>query len=103
MSFTPPTVVQLSSTSTDAEVEAAYDDHASYEATESLDSARVFIQACRILLRRYHARMQQGPETTDVAANLSRIQQELDEAKAWVRLREQAGSSTNMRVRRPDW
>lgn len=42
----------LSSSSTDAEVWAAYDDNASYEEDASITKARAFITACRIILRR---------------------------------------------------
>ena len=42
----------LSSASTDAEVWAAYDDNASFEADNSPTKAALFITACTILLRR---------------------------------------------------
>jgi hypothetical protein len=42
----------LTSTSTDAQVFAAYDDNASYAEDNSPAKARAFITACRILLRR---------------------------------------------------
>lgn len=42
----------LNSASTDAQVEAAYDDNASYLETNSRDMAAAFVTACRILLRR---------------------------------------------------
>lgn len=42
----------LSSSSTDAEVWAAYDDNASYEEDGSRAKANAFITACRILKRR---------------------------------------------------
>ena len=42
----------LSSSSTDAEVWAAYDDNASYQEDASRSKALAFITACRILARR---------------------------------------------------
>ena len=42
----------LTSASTDAEVEAAFDDNADYDLENSLDKCKAFIQAGRILLRR---------------------------------------------------
>ena len=42
----------FSSPSTDAEVEAAYDDNASYETDNSTTKAAIFLEAVKILLRR---------------------------------------------------
>ncbi len=43
----------LSSSSTLVEVEAAYDDNSAYAENNSVAQAKIFAQACRILLRRY--------------------------------------------------
>jgi hypothetical protein len=72
----------LSSSSTLTEVEAAYDDNAGYAKTASLSKCRDFIEAARILLRRY-------PSTATKGANalsypLDRIQKELDRAVEWL-------------------
>ncbi len=50
----------LTSASTDAQVEAEYDDTASYAEDLSVAKARRFVTACRILVRRYESSMTKG-------------------------------------------
>lgn len=52
----------LSSSSTDAEVLAAYDDNASYEEDGSTSKAAAFITACRFLLRKPKRMAEDGAE-----------------------------------------
>jgi hypothetical protein len=53
-------VSTLTSASTLAQVNAAYDDNASYEEDVSVAKAKAFITACRFLLRRVPKRAIQG-------------------------------------------
>jgi len=59
-SVKPGRMSTLSSSSTLAEVQAAYDDNASYAEDESASKAAAFITACRILLRRVAKRAAHG-------------------------------------------
>ncbi len=73
----------LSSTSTLAQVMAAYDDNASYEEDGSVSKARAFITACKILLRRL-------PQSTGagggayVSLNATAIRDEMHGAQNWL-------------------
>lgn len=69
----------LSSSSTDAEVWAAFDDNASFEEDNSASKAAAFVTACRILLRRMPKRMGVDGEWTEF--NSGFIQSELERAK----------------------
>lgn len=70
----------LTSDSTDAEVQAAYDDNSGYDVDGSVSACRIFIQACRILYRRLAARASVGQHETQLN-NL--IEQEKN-AKKWL-------------------
>lgn len=71
----------LSSSSTDAEVWAAYDDNASYDTDNSLSKCSAFITACRILLRRTPQQAIHGNRS--VSSDLARIANELQQAQQW--------------------
>lgn len=70
----------LSSTSTSAEVWAAYDDAASYEEEGSRTKALAFITACRIILRRRPASTGRGEQNVSFES----IRQEMDSARSWL-------------------
>ena len=72
----------LSSSSTDQAVWDAYDDNASYDEDNSAAKAKIFITACRILIRR-----RPNLVTTDgqsVQFNGRMVQKELDQAQQWL-------------------
>jgi len=75
----------LSSSSTLAEVQAAYDDSASYAEDESVGKAAAFITACRVLLRRLPKRaVHGGRETEEIELDPAMIRKELSEARRWI-------------------
>lgn len=74
----------LTSTSTDAEVWASYDDNASYEEDSSRAKALAFVTACRILLRRRPNRVVKEGE--EIEFNDRAITQELNDVRQWLSL-----------------
>jgi hypothetical protein len=74
--------MSLSSSSTLAEVEAQYDDNASYDLSGSVASCKLFIEAARLLLRRMADEVQAGGGSR-VRQERSVIQQQLDDARRW--------------------
>ena len=72
----------LTSSSTDAEVNAAYDDNASYAEDSSATKAAAFITACRFLLRRMAKTAGHGPATLTLSPEL--VLQEMRAAQAWL-------------------
>lgn len=72
----------LSSASTLAEVEAAYDDNANYRDDSSVAKARLFAHACRLLVRRYLSSV--GNDGTSVSRNVDLIKEQLKEVDAWL-------------------
>lgn len=72
----------LSSSSTLAEVNAAYDDNASYAEDNSPAKARAFITACRILLRRMTSVVEHAGQK--VERDPAQIQEQLEEARQWL-------------------
>jgi hypothetical protein len=79
-------VSSLSSTSTTAEVQAAYDTNASYAEDNSLPKVRAFITAVRILLRRTASNVVKG--SNQVSLNLEVLEKELARAQAWFEARD---------------
>ena len=79
----------LSSTSTLAEVKAAYFDNASYEEDASATKAAAFITACRFLLLKLPKRARHA-DRNEIELEPGQIRNELLAAKAW--LAGQAGS-----------
>lgn len=69
----------INSTSTLQEVQAAYDDNASYAEDGDVPKCRAFLTACRTLLRRMPA--QTGTREAQLQLNPRLIQQE---AQAWL-------------------
>lgn len=81
----------LSSSSTDAQVWAAYDDNASYEEDDDRSKALAFITACRFLIRRKPKRIfhhEKGADYDEVA-----IRQELQQARTWLVLNPASSTS----------
>lgn len=72
----------LSSSSTLNEVEAAYDDNASYAEDGSVAKAKAFITACRMLIRRLPA--EAGTRESHVRLNPDLIRKEMEAAQAFV-------------------
>jgi hypothetical protein len=77
----------LSSTSTRAEVLAAYADNASYEEDASIAKAQAFITAVRILLSPKHLvqRVAHGGRSAEeVELDLALLREELKAAQGWL-------------------
>ena len=76
----------LTSTSTLAQVTAAYDDNASYAEDDSVSKCKAFITACRIILRRVPKRASHGGRTAgeEIEFDPTMVQAELERALAWL-------------------
>lgn len=75
----------LSSESTLAEIQAAYDDNASYEEDGSETKARAFITACRLLVRQTPKRTAHGGGAgAELEIDTVRIAEELKAAQRWL-------------------
>lgn len=72
----------LTSSSTLAEAQAQYDDNVSYDLNRSVSSCKLFIEACRILLRRMVDETQ-GAGGARVRQERAVIQSELAAATRW--------------------
>lgn len=88
----------LTSSSTDSEVEAAYDNAASWYEDQSVAKARAFVTACRILIRRCATAMYHGQKRVEFDIPL--LRSELEQAAAFV---EANGGGTGPRVTRADF
>lgn len=80
----------LTSASTLVEVEAAYDDNASYEEDGSSAKCRAFITACLIWLRR--APREQGTREGNLTLSPDLVQKELTHARSWLASNPNAGN-----------
>lgn len=75
----------LSSSSTLAEVEAAYDDNASYAEDGSAAKAAAFITACRILLRRSLKRVAYGgTRSAEMEWDPQNLREQIKAAQTWL-------------------
>ncbi len=76
----------LSSTSTDQEVWASYDDNASYEEDSNAAKARAFITACRILLQRRPKQANYGGRQTgtELEFDPTVYEREQEAAREWL-------------------
>jgi len=81
----------LSSTSTYAEVLAAYDNGASYAEDNSTSKAASFETACRILLRREP--VQTGRAGSAIVLDKQSIREELQRVRSWLAARGGASAS----------
>ncbi len=84
----------VDSSSTDAQVEAAYDDNSSYQEDDSVTKARAFITAARILLRRYFS--SDTEDNTSRSRRIESIENELERARKWLELNDSTRSSTSV-------
>lgn len=75
----------LTSSSTLAEVQDAYDDNASYAEDESVGKAAAFMTAVRILLRRMPKRQVFGGRGgQELESEMGLLRAELEDARRWV-------------------
>lgn len=72
----------LTSSSTDAQVFAAYDDAASYAEDDDPAKAKLFVTAVRILLRRLPTFSAHGTARTQLSTEL--LQKQLERAEEWL-------------------
>ena len=79
-------VATLDSSSTLDQVQAAYDDNASYYEDNDITKCRQFITACRFLLRRIPKSSKHGEQSIDLNPEL--IRQELIDAQNWLKGKE---------------
>ncbi len=75
-------MASITSASTDAQVEAAYDDNAGFREDQDVAKAKTFVTACRILLRRLANSMGKGGAV--LSYNRELIQKQLEEATAYI-------------------
>ena len=73
--------MSLTSSSTDAQVRAAYDDNADYDIEGSVVKAKLFIQACRILLGRIQRSVRHSDAQVD--EEYQKISDQLKMAMNW--------------------
>lgn len=85
----------LSSSSTDAEAFAAYDDNASYEEDSSRTKALAFITACRMLKRRLPIDAMRGEQRVTRES----LNSDMAEARAWLEANPASSGETGHRTR----
>jgi hypothetical protein len=81
-------MADITSASTLAEVQAAYDDNASYAEDNSVTKARAYETACRVLLRRLP--QQAGRNGTAFMLDKQSLREELATVRSWLSVRNQA-------------
>jgi len=86
-------VSTLSSTSTLANVQDAYDDNASYLEDNSVTKARAFVTACLFLLRMQAKRSKHGPAEEELDTEGTREQ--LKHARIWLATHDTARRGPN--------
>lgn len=76
----------LSSTSTLAEIQAAYDNNASYHEDGSAEKARTFITACRMLIGRLPKRVSKGGRSQgeEIELDPRLLADQIEEAKQFL-------------------
>jgi hypothetical protein len=98
----------LDSSSTPAEIEAAYLDNSNYDSPPNLTAAYAFVQACRAILLRRPARASRaagGGGSQSAEWDLEHIKTELDRAQQWLAFcpAAQAAAGTNSDTTFPDF
>jgi hypothetical protein len=83
----------LTGSSTDEAVWAQYDDNAAYDVDSSVTKAKLFIEACRVLLRRRPTSIGFGQRSTEFEA----VQQALDDARKWLALNNTSANGGSVR------
>lgn len=81
----------LSSASTLAEIQAAYDDNLDYDLSGDAAKCRQFIQACRMLIRRRPEETQNG--TSRIRDDYHKLQVELTKAETWLAANDSTAST----------
>lgn len=91
--------MSLTSTATDAEIWASYDDNASYEEDSSRTKALAFVTACRILVRRLPM------SATRDGQSISResLREESEQARKWLAANPGSSGPGSTRVRFGDF
>jgi hypothetical protein len=75
----------LSSTSTLAEIEASYDDNASYAEDASATKAAAFVTACTLLLRRTLKRVAHGGRGgQELEWDPASLREQIKDARLWI-------------------
>ena len=76
----------LTSSSTDAQVDSAFEDNADYDVAASggVQKAKDFVHACRILIRRRAGGANSGSEGVDYAENIRSIKEQMTAAQDWL-------------------
>lgn len=82
----------LDSSSTLAEIKAAYADNASYQEDASVSKARAFCTACRLLLLNLPKRVAHGGRgSEEIELELRLIREELEAGKQWLAANSESG------------
>ncbi|MFQ5505316.1 MAG: hypothetical protein ACE5F1_11015 [Planctomycetota bacterium] len=76
-----------------ADINAEYDDNASYEEDGSVAKCRAFITALRFLIRRTPKLVNAGASTGEVQKDLGQYRHELRDAQRWLSIHGGTGSS----------
>ena len=74
----------LSSSSTDAQIQAAIDDNASYDESQSVTAARAYRTALRMMIGRVSSRTEQSDQGSSLKANLDGWRQEMNQVQSWL-------------------
>ena len=82
-------MASVTSSSTVAEIEAAYIDNGSYVEDQSVTKCRAFITAARALLIRLPSTATKGANT--LSFNLENLKDELNAAQSWLEARDTSG------------
>lgn len=95
-------MAELTSSSTDAQVIAAYKDNADYDTSNSPAKAKLFIQACRFLLINMKAEVRHGDAA--VREEYRKYQDQLERAEAWWSANDSTSTATGQaKVRHFDY
>ncbi len=92
----------LTSASSNAEIEAAYIDNASYQEDADAVKARAFVTACRVILLKRPQRVGQGNKL-NLEYNLELVEKQLQAAQQWLATNPAAQGATNPSIRHPDF
>ena len=74
----------MSSSSTLAEIQSAYDDNASYAEDGSVAKCKAFITAVRMLIRRTAQRVDSGATASSITIDMKQYRDEIIDARAWL-------------------
>jgi len=74
----------LSSSSTLTEIQAAYDDNASYLEDGSTAKCKAFITAVRLLIRRTAQQVSNSAASSSITIDINQYREELRDARKWL-------------------